>query len=212
VRAPGGLAGPALRSAHLLIASRCHAQTLNFVLLLGHMGFGDLLARPLAGRLERRWVLLGTLVPDLLDKALYYALRLGTGRVGADLGLVSGTRTFGHTGLFLVLLALTALLCRSRTLLALALGVATHVPLDIGLDLLSGRTASSALLAFVFPLRGLRFAVMAFRSPLEHLRAVLDPAHLVTEAIGLGLLICSRPPRGRRAISGPDRTHLQRSS
>lgn len=157
------------------------------MLLLGHMGFGSTLARPLTRGLERRWVLLGTVLPDLVDKPLYYALSLGTGRAGAELGLISGTRTFGHTGLLLALVALAALFSRSRVLLAVVLGMATHAPLDIGLDILSGKAESSALLAFVFPLWGLRFDVLPFRNPLEHLWR-LHPIHLVTEAIGLGLL------------------------
>ena len=160
------------------------------------MGIGSALARPLARGLEKRWVLLGTLLPDLIDKPLYYGLSLVTGRVGADIGLISCTRTFGHTGLLLALLVAASLRSRSRVLLALALGMATHGPLDIALDVLSGPGPSSAIVAFLFPLQGVGFAAMPYRSPIEHLGGLLDPAHLVSEVLGLALLFWGRGPWG----------------
>jgi hypothetical protein len=158
------------------------------VLLLGHLGFGSALARPLSRGLELRLVLVGTLLPDLLDKPLYYGLALATGRSGAQLGLVSGTRTFGHTALLLLALLIAARWRRSAVLLALALGMATHAPLDIGLDLLTAKPESTALLAFTFPMGGLRFAVLPFRDPLQHLGGLLDTAHVATEVLGAVLL------------------------
>src|SRR4051812_43545813 len=98
--------------------------------VFGHLGIGSKLATPWAQGLPRRWLLVGTLLPDLIDKPLYYGLSFATGKSGTDLGLISGTRTFGHTALFLVLLALGSIIRRSRILAALALGTATHLLID----------------------------------------------------------------------------------
>jgi hypothetical protein len=171
----------------------------NLVLVLGHLGFGSALVRPLASGLRMRWLLLGTLLPDVVDKTVYYALALATGRSGAGIGLISGTRTFGHTALLLAALLILGWWSRSSAILGIALGLATHTPLDVALDFLTQRTESSALLAFVFPLRGLRFAVMPYRSPLEHFSGLLDSAHLVTDTLGAFLLAGSL----RRARRSP---------
>ena len=100
--------------------------------VFGHVGIGSWLARPLARPGELRWLVLGTLLPDLLDKPLYYGLVLATSRRAADLGLISGTRTFGHT-LLAALLVLLAV--RGRRGAMVALGMATHLLLDLGGDL-----------------------------------------------------------------------------
>src|SRR4030081_2777887 len=73
------------------------------------------------------WLFCGTLLADLVDKPLYYALVLASGRRGAELGLISGTRTFGHT--LLLVVALWLLLPR-RAGTPLALGMITHLGLD----------------------------------------------------------------------------------
>jgi hypothetical protein len=159
------------------------------MLLFGHLGLGSALARPFRAGLERRWLLLGTILPDLIDKPLYYGLCLATGRHGAELGLISGTRTLGHTGLVLLLSAVLALVLRSRAMAAVALGMATHPLLDIGLDLVVHRNESAAVVALLFPLRGFRFAVMPLRNPLEHLGWLLDAPHVTAELIGLALLV-----------------------
>ncbi|MBI5201898.1 MAG: metal-dependent hydrolase, partial [Elusimicrobia bacterium] len=41
------------------------------MIFFGHLGLGDALAAPVRRGLPRRWVLLGTVLPDLLDKPLY---------------------------------------------------------------------------------------------------------------------------------------------
>jgi hypothetical protein len=40
----------------------------------GHLGVGATLVRPWKERLPFRWVLLGAVLPDLIDKPLYYGL------------------------------------------------------------------------------------------------------------------------------------------
>ena len=72
--------------------------------LLGHLGIGRELVKPFSKGLPLAGIFLGTILPDLIDKPLYYSLAVITHKWGSELGLISGTRTFGHTAAFLLLL------------------------------------------------------------------------------------------------------------
>src|SRR5438552_13741940 len=96
---------------------------------LGHLGIGKkLAARPFRhfSPGDKRAFFVGALLPDLIDKPLYYIPAWVTGREAAGAGILSGTHLFAHTGLFLLALSVAALVTRSRPLRALAIGVATH--------------------------------------------------------------------------------------
>ena len=95
--------------------------------IFGHLGIGSKLVHPFSRGLSDKAVLLGTILPDLIDKPLYYGFSFFTRKQGAELGMISGTRTLGHTALFLVLLTSSAYIKKSRFLTALSLGVATHL-------------------------------------------------------------------------------------
>ena len=56
-----------------------------------------------------RWLIAGCLLPDLIDKPLFYGLLWLHGHPDP---LISGSRSVGHTGLFLVSLLAIALLSR----------------------------------------------------------------------------------------------------
>src|SRR5437588_625652 len=81
------------------------------VFALGHLGLGKkIAARSYRGFSpdEKRAFFLGALLPDLIDKPLFYVPHwLAAGRGGAA-GLLSGTHLFAHTGLFLLGLVLAA--------------------------------------------------------------------------------------------------------
>ncbi len=156
--------------------------------LFGHTGMGLKLASPWARGLSFSWLLVGTLLPDLLDKPLYYGLRLLTGQFGGELGIISGTRTFGHTAIFLFTLTALGWARQSRPLAALALGTATHLLLDNLSDRFLHSADSSALQALVFPLLGAHFAVIPFSNAQEHLRALVNPVTLAGEGLGGALL------------------------
>lgn len=168
------------------------------------MGIGQALARPWRRALPRGLLLLGTMFPDLVDKPVYYGLALLTGRRGAELGLLSGTRTFGHTLLLLLLLAAVAGLRRSRALAALAVGSSTHLLLD-GLSEMWGSAAAVAGPGFasvlLFPLLGLRFPVTSFGSMGEHLLSVGSPLTLLAELLGAALLVHERRRWARRTLA-----------
>lgn len=162
--------------------------------VFGHLGIGSKLASPLGRKLPYGWLLAGTLLPDLIDKPLYYGLSLVTGLKGEALGLVSCTRTFGHSGIFLVALLGLAFAKKSKPLAALGLGAATHLMLDLLQDhwAISQGIAvppSSALLALLYPIYDARFGVMPFSNATEHLKNVGQPILLVTETVGLLILL-----------------------
>ncbi len=145
--------------------------------VFGHIGIGRTLVGSRGRGLPALPLLLGMILPDLIDKPLYYA-HLST--------FISCTRTFGHTGLFLALLLLLAYARRSSALLALALGMTTHVALDCLLDLLTSDTRS-ALTAAAWPFLDTHFAIVDM-SVADHLRRLLVTPVMVTELIGLGLI------------------------
>lgn len=158
------------------------------MIFFGHLGIGKALASAFRKGLPTRWLLLGTVLPDLVDKPLYYGLVLVTGKRAAELGMVSGTRTFGHTAIFVLMLGTFATLRRSRKLSALSLGIATHLLLDGLTDyyfLIShGLTPGSALL---WPLNS--FPVMPHPTLREHVGAWRNPFLIVSEVIGVSFLV-----------------------
>jgi hypothetical protein len=170
--------------------------------ILGHVGIGLRLGTLLPRVRDaptRGWLLLGTLLPDLIDKPLYYGMKLLAGNDGPDGGLISCTRTVGHSALFalLVWLALRALGRRAEAL-ALVVGMATHSVLDLGGDVtgylthvlgLTGKRAGwSSLKALLFPVVGGHFARMPFHSAREQLSSLGQAYTLLGEAVGAVLL------------------------
>jgi hypothetical protein len=178
------------------------------VFVLGHVGIGVALAAPRLPPDARslRFLLLGTVLPDLIDKPLYYFLSLATGRAGADLGLVSSTRSFGHT--LALCLLLYAILPR-RLGMPLAAGMLTHLFLDEMGDFFAlvwtregpPRTGPDTSAAILFPLLGFHFPILPFSSAAEHVRALIDPYTVLGEALGAVLLYFNRA-RLRVAMRG----------
>jgi hypothetical protein len=158
---------------------------------LGHLGIGLQIAKPFRRDRPLKPLLLGTLLPDLIDKPLYYGLSWATGREGRALGLISGTRTFGHTGLLTVSVAALAAARRSKALAALALGMATHLLLDAASDLITG-PADFSLRVVLWPFMGRRFPVYAYSGLSEHLGRGFEPFFLFAEIVGALILIAER--------------------
>lgn len=186
--------------------------------IFGHLGIGNQIARPWSRGLSTRWILIGTLMPDIIDKILYYGLSFITGLKAVELGhatTIYGTRTYAHTALFLILLTLFAQWRQSRVIAALSLGMATHLLLDNVYDrLVFGQVASfsadtanlsTAFQALVFPYFGLRFADLPFRNMNEHFWSILgNKALMGTEVAGLALLAWNvwKSQNGREMMVG----------
>jgi hypothetical protein len=161
---------------------------------LGHLGIGSKLVSPWSKGLPKWPLLLGTALPDLIDKPLYYIPHLITGRRGAELGLISGTRTFGHTALFALGITAYALLKKSRFFAALALGVGSHLLLDGLGDYLMHPAASQGWImqggqsALFWPLTGNEYPVIPFKSIEEHLSMAQRPWIFIGEIVGFLIL------------------------
>jgi hypothetical protein len=152
--------------------------------VLGHLGIGKRLAAHAYrrfSRVDKRAFFVGALLPDLIDKPLYYGWSWLTGKHGAEAGLISGTHLFGHTGLFLLALVAAALATRAHALRSVAIGVATHLALDfVGL--------SMDLHTLLWPLLGWQFPSYPFGSLTEHLGTMFRPVTFAGEVVGAAIL------------------------
>jgi hypothetical protein len=159
------------------------------MIFFGHLGIGDAMTAPVRRGLPRGWVLAGTVLPDLIDKPLYYAVAAATGRHGAELGILRGTRGFGHTWALAALVWVVGHARGSDKLRALALGMATHSPLDFVADwaMWGWSGAFHGCVAF-WPLTGWRFP-LADLGLVAHLGAEFRPFLLGAEAVGILLLL-----------------------
>ena len=155
--------------------------------VLGHVGIGRVLVHRWRDRLPLVPLSVGTLLPDLIDKPLYYS-RLWP--------YITATRTFGHTGLLLLALAGAGVLLESRVLKALSAGVATHLLLDFVGDLPDGLMNSSTLIAATWPLMGGRFSTFYLPSMAAHAWLLLSWPTVSTELLG-GLLLLREWRAGR---------------
>jgi hypothetical protein len=83
---------------------------------LAHLGIGSAMGRVGSqNKLPFRWLLLGTLLPDLVDRPFYFGL--GVYEHFSNGGWVPGKRGFAHTALFLLLLTGIAVVLRSAPLM-----------------------------------------------------------------------------------------------
>ncbi|MGZ3687595.1 MAG: metal-dependent hydrolase [Bdellovibrionota bacterium] len=158
---------------------------------LGHLGIGSKLVSPMSKGLPKLPLFLGCMLPDLIDKPLYYGLSLVTGRQGLDIGLISGTRTFGHTAVFLVALSIWTNFRRSPWLAALTLGVASHLLIDNVmtqfLDADSIRRYSGTV-GLLWPFLGNRFPDYPFNGIVDHLSMIRMKYIALGEIVGAGIL------------------------
>ncbi len=142
--------------------------------VFGHVGIGRLIVGARGRALPVVPFVVGSILPDLIDKPLYYS---------HVWDFVSCTRTFGHTGLLLGTIAAVAAVRRSPAWTAVALAMATHVLFDGLLDLQS-RAVSSTVIAFAWPFLSTQFASFEMTSPLQHLFNITRLDILATETMG----------------------------
>jgi hypothetical protein len=153
--------------------------------VFGHIGLGRALIGRWRHTLPSLPLTLGMLLPDIIDKPLYYA-RLWP--------FFSCTRTLGHTGVFLLLLLLSGYWTRRPSLIALSIGASTHVGLDLCLDLINHTSPSPSWIALTWPVLNTSFATFYFTFSEHIARLWATTSVVVAEAGGLFLL-------GREAMS-----------
>ncbi|MCA1828594.1 MAG: metal-dependent hydrolase [Myxococcales bacterium] len=162
---------------------------------MGHLGVGSRLLFGWRARLPALWLYLGCLLPDVIDKPLFYLF--------GPTPLISGTRTFGHTALFLLAWVLLALLLRRPWSTALAAGIATHFLLDVAGEMVSAPDPESSIwLAIFFPAFGVRFPVAHFATILEHLEISAQSGYVLAGELVGGAILLSAWWRGRRRSAG----------
>jgi len=157
------------------------------MLLFAHLGL-TLAAAKLTERFGLRpdiaIVLLGSILPDLIDKPLGYLIY----------GSMASGRIFAHTLLFLLVLAALAAILKSRPLGSLAFGVLAHQALD---------TIWTTPVIFLWPLLG-DFPVKAHMSVLSYfemlMRGLQNPGILVPELLGLFFLLFLAIRHARKAF------------
>jgi len=174
------------------------------MIFFGHLGFGLQIAKPLFRHDELKkkravgFLLLGCVLPDLIDKPLYHGLSWITGKSGAELGLISTTRTFGHTLVFLFLLFVLARWRKSPALLMIAVGTATHLFVDHVGDTIGHAIFGSPfptqydehgislnIVGLFWPFLGNRFPVFPFEHIMQHFDFFRRPHIAVGEVLGL---------------------------
>ncbi len=157
--------------------------------VLGHLGIGERLCRPWIRPYSLKAFWLGALLPDLLDKTTYYSLCWTTGLSRAALPVIHGTRSFGHTAIFLACCAGLELRKKSPFTQALTWGVISHLILDALSDQLIHFPQLPLLtyLPLLWPLSG-DFPVSPHSDLAHHLLSANRPFFLVTELIG-GILL-----------------------
>ncbi len=144
--------------------------------ILGHTGIGSRIVKRWSQKLNVLFLLLGMLLPDMIDKPLYYGLSFYYGKKGADLGLISGSRTFGHTGLFLIFLLLITYYLSNKKIAAITLGLASHLFLDQLGDM------TKPLSYITWPLTS--FPTMPFENIKEHALSFFNPYVFFGEVLG----------------------------
>lgn len=130
---------------------------------------------------EDRLLLLGTLLPDLIDKPLFYLFH-------DQISLVTGTRTFGH----MLWPALVFSLWRPTRMLGF--GMLTHLGLDHIPEVIQSWVTGALDFnyrweGFFWPVFGLHFPVFPYDSMLSHGLGILKRLpHLLGEGAGIAFL------------------------
>jgi membrane-bound metal-dependent hydrolase YbcI (DUF457 family) len=146
------------------------------------MGFGVLMAQPFKKKISSLTpaFLVGTLLPDLLDKPLFYLFK----------DHVLGTRSYGHTFLFLLFWIAIGFYLKSVFFKAMAYGVFTHFVLDYVGDALfsADRIVFNNRILF-WPFQGVEFPESLYLTFHEQINRFSNSYTFWTETIGFILLV-----------------------
>lgn len=130
------------------------------MLPLAHLGIGSAIAHPISGKRHSWWLLLGTILPDIIDKPLFFLM--GVYAHFDHGGWVPGKRGFAHTLVFLMMMAATARFRNSQAWKAVTFGVATHLVLDIFSKAFTPNGLEGSLSVLFWPFLGFSFPVLSY--------------------------------------------------
>jgi hypothetical protein len=162
----------------------------------GHVGIGThLIPRAVRERLPWRWLALGCLLPDLLDKPIWLTAQW----LGVELPQLESARLFGHTAWFAAAFAAAARLTRAPPVAALAYAIPTHLVLDMVTDWGRGGGFGVWEQWLFWPLQIPRLHLLMVASPLQELGEELKiRLNVAGELLGAALLLWDSV-RGRRS-------------
>jgi hypothetical protein len=154
---------------------------------LGHVGIGThLVPRAVRERLPWRWLALGCLLPDVIDKPIWLVAQW----VGAESPLWDTARMVGHTAFLLAALFVWSRVRRTPQLIALVYGIPTHLVLDILTDKGMGGGWGVWKSWLFWPFEVPRIGILMVASPLHELALELQSTvYLAGEMLGAALLI-----------------------
>jgi hypothetical protein len=162
------------------------------------MGIGSRLVKPWTRSLPLWALLFGCLLPDLIDKPIYYGQVVYTHFSGGGMGAFNNSRTIGHTAIFLLVFTAIAMWRRSRLLAAMALGIATHLVLDNLNDGLVGymfpelrlppEQRHQSTLALFWPFLQSYFPAAPYSRFSEYLSRSFNPLSIGFEVVGAAIL------------------------
>jgi hypothetical protein len=160
------------------------------MLPFAHLGIGANLVRPWWKSVPLSAILIGAILPDLLDKTIYYVPWVITGKHGSDLGPISGTRTIGHSLVFLLLIFAVAAIPgeKRKWWRGLGLGVATHLLLDNFAEPLFPFNPYSSRIALFYPLYDWKFPDALYKPPGSWWSDHLGWFSISCEVVGMFLL------------------------
>ena len=150
------------------------------MLIFGHLGFARLLAEPFRRQRPLSLLLAGSLLPDIIDKLVFYVSDFSP-----------GTRAVGHTLLFATFIA-CAEKSRSKKWMRcpLAFGISTHLICDYVGDFFAMPSSYARnLKILLWPALGKTFPPTTHLNFVQQATRVTEPYYLATEMIGISILI-----------------------
>jgi len=179
--------------------------------IFGHLGVGPFIARSLVSRTHLNccvpkesqtylfgWLLIGCLLPDLIDKSLF----LFKVRYEMPLPMIVGGKTITHTICFPIVAYLIARWKKTSVGQIVAIGIASHLILDFSADsmvwLWSSKQphsippysfSSPKLAGYLWPLMGTEFVPSYQKSIGDYWSTLWHPVLMFWEIVGLCLFI-----------------------
>ena len=142
--------------------------------------------RSVRERVPWRWLALGCLVPDVIDKPVWVVAQW----LGAESRHVDTARMIGHTAFLAAAVALVAWRRRSPKWVALAYGIPTHLVLDVVTDFGMGGGLGVWKSWLFWPFQVPRLGILMVASPLGELAGEMENGvYIAGEVIGGALLL-----------------------